>query len=96
MNQVGQPAAPAGTVRPRKPPLMAVERAGLNGRLGAFVTSRVGSMWSVYITIVFVFGWIVLATAGPLRHSDPYPFPFLLFPRRPQLVRAGPAMGAVC
>lgn len=36
-------------------------------------------MWSVYVTIVFVFGWIVLATTGPLRTSDPYPFPFLLF-----------------
>jgi uncharacterized membrane protein len=79
MNQVGQPAAPAGTVRPRKPPLMADEQAGLNGRLGAFVTSRVGSMWSVYITIVFVFGWTVLGATGPLRHSDPFPFPFLLF-----------------
>lgn len=36
-------------------------------------------MWSVYITIGFVSGWIVLATTGPLRKSDPYPFPFLLF-----------------
>jgi uncharacterized membrane protein len=79
MNQVGQPTAPAGTVRPRKPAVKTDEQAGLNGRLGAFVTSRVGSMWSVYTTIVFVFGWIVLATTGPLRHSDPYPFPFLLF-----------------
>jgi uncharacterized membrane protein len=79
MNQDGQPTATVGTVGPRKPPLMAGERLGLNARLGAFVTSRVGSMWSVYITIVFVFGWIVLAASGPLRHSDPYPFPFLLF-----------------
>ena len=49
----------------------------------------------VSFTIVFVFGWIILATAGPLRHSDPYPFPFLLFLGRPQLVRAGPAREAV-
>lgn len=47
--------------------------------MGAFVTRKVGSMWSVYITIVFVFGWIVLATIGPLHKVDPYPFPFLLF-----------------
>jgi uncharacterized membrane protein len=58
---------------------MADEHLGLNGRLGAFVTRKVGSMWSVYITILFVFGWIVLATTGPLHKSDPYPFPFLLF-----------------
>ena len=79
MNPAGQPEAPTGKVPTRKPPLMADERLGLNARLGAFVTSKVGSMWSVYITIVFVSGWIVLATTGPLHKSDPYPFPFLLF-----------------
>jgi uncharacterized membrane protein len=36
-------------------------------------------MWSVYITVALVCGWIVLATTGPLHKSDPYPFPFLLF-----------------
>ena len=34
-------------------------------------------MWSVYITIVFV--WIVVASIGPLHKTDHYPFPFLLF-----------------
>ena len=58
---------------------MADERLGLNARVGVLVTRKVSSMWSVYVTIVFVLGWIVLATSGPLRHSDPYPFPFLLF-----------------
>jgi uncharacterized membrane protein len=48
------------------------EHLGLNERLGAFVTRKVGSMWSVYITIVFMVGWIVLATIGPLNKSDPY------------------------
>ena len=52
---------------------------GLNARLGLFLTSKVGSMWSVYITIVFVFVWIGLASIGPLHKTDPYPFPFLLF-----------------
>jgi len=36
-------------------------------------------MWSVYSTIAFMFGWIVLATIGPLTESDPYLFPFLRF-----------------
>nr|MDQ6948761.1 DUF1003 domain-containing protein [Actinomycetota bacterium] len=40
---------------------------------------EVGSMWSVYITISFVAGWIALATFGPLHRADPFPFPFLLF-----------------
>jgi uncharacterized membrane protein len=80
MNAASAPHEPT-TVRvpPRKPPLMADEHLGFNARLGAFVTREVGSMWSVYITIAFVLGWIVLATFGPLRKSDPYPFAFLLF-----------------
>jgi uncharacterized membrane protein len=70
---------------PRKPALAGDERLGLNARLGAFLTGKVGSMWSVYITITItititiVFVWIVLATAGHLHKSDPYPFQFLLF-----------------
>ena len=64
--------------RPR-PALSADEYIGFNGRLAAALTQRVGSMWSVYFTIAFVLAWIGLATAGPLRSLDPYPFPFLLF-----------------
>jgi uncharacterized membrane protein len=36
-------------------------------------------MWVVYFTIVFMLVWMGLATFGPLRDVDPYPFPFLLF-----------------
>jgi uncharacterized membrane protein len=36
-------------------------------------------MWSVYLTAAIVLAWIVLATWGPLRRLDPYPFPFMLF-----------------
>jgi uncharacterized membrane protein len=59
--------------------MSADEYVGFNGRLAAALTQRVGSMWSVYFTIVFMFGWIGLATFGPLHSVDPYPFPFLLF-----------------
>jgi len=58
---------------------MADEHLGFNGRLGALVTRGVGSMWSVYITLLVVLAWIALATFGPLHKADPYPFPFLLF-----------------
>jgi uncharacterized membrane protein len=58
---------------------MADEGIGLNGRIAAFMTRQVGSMWAVYVTVAFTFAWIGLATWGPLRHVDPYPFPFLLF-----------------
>ena len=62
----------AGSVAPDAD---ADEHLGLNERLAAFVTRKVGSMWSVYITIAVMVGWIVLATIGPLNKSDPYPSP---------------------
>jgi len=55
------------------------EDVGFNGKLAAALTTRVGSMWAVYLTTVFVLSWIGLATWGFLRNLDPYPFPFLLF-----------------
>ena len=35
-------------------------------------------MWSVYITIVFVFVWIGLASIGPVHKTDPYPLLLVL------------------
>jgi uncharacterized membrane protein len=58
---------------------MADEQLGFNARVGARVTRAVGSMWSVYLTLLVVVGWIALATLGPLHTVDAYPFPFLLF-----------------
>jgi uncharacterized membrane protein len=54
-------------------------RIGINAQLAAFTTKKIGSMWSVYVTVSFVTIWMALATWGPLHHSDPFPFPFLLF-----------------
>jgi uncharacterized membrane protein len=61
------------------PARSADEYIGFNGRLAAALTRRAGSMWVVYFTIVFMLVWMGLATFGPLRDVDPYPFPFLLF-----------------
>jgi len=59
----------------------APEAAALHGndRLAATLTTRVGSMWVVYLTTGFVLAWMALATWGPLHRVDSYPFPFLLF-----------------
>jgi uncharacterized membrane protein len=73
------PHTPVVKVPSHKPPVMTDEHLGFNGRLGAFMTREVGSMWLVYISILFVIGWIALATFGPLAKVDPYPFPILLF-----------------
>ena len=61
------------------PVTTAEEQIGVNGAIAAAVTRGVGSMPALYVTLVFVSGWMTLATWGPLHRVDPYPFPFLLF-----------------
>lgn len=61
------------------PVLSADEQVGVNGAIAAALTRWVGSMPALYVVLT-VFGvWTVLATWGPLRQIDPFPFPFLLF-----------------
>jgi uncharacterized membrane protein len=63
------------------PPKVADQHIGLNGRIGAAITRSVGTMWAVYIAVVVMIAWMILAGAawGPLHKIDPYPFAFLLF-----------------
>ena len=63
------------------PPKVADEHVGVNGRLGAAITKRVGTMWAFYIAALTMATWMVLAgfAWGPLHGIDPYPFAFLLF-----------------
>jgi uncharacterized membrane protein len=62
----------------RKPPRVKDQYVGLNGRIGAWLTEEVGSMWAFYAAAVFQFGWMALAQVGIIKF-DPYPFAFLLF-----------------
>jgi uncharacterized membrane protein len=64
---------------PSRPPKVADEHIGFNGRLAALMTKAVGTMWVVYFTTAFVLVWMAVATWGPLHRLDPYPFAFLLF-----------------
>jgi uncharacterized membrane protein len=63
------------------PPKVSDEHVGVNGRLGAAITRRVGTMWAFYIAALTMATWMVLAgfAWGPLHGIDPYPFAFLLF-----------------
>lgn len=63
------------------PPKLADEHIGINGRLGAAITRRVGTMWAFYLAAVTMASWMVLAgfAWGPLHQIDPYPFAFILF-----------------
>src|SRR5205823_5913604 len=71
---------PRVATRTQKGPIrLADQEIGFNGRFAAALTRRVGSMWVVYFTTLFVLVWITLATFGPLRSVDPYPFAFMLF-----------------
>jgi uncharacterized membrane protein len=61
-----------------KPVQGADEHIGFNGRLAAWITAKIGSMWTVYICVAITAIWMLL---GPkqLLGFDPYPYPFLLF-----------------
>src|SRR3982075_4749336 len=62
------------------PPKVADQHVGFNGRLGAAITGRVGTMWAVYIAVAIQVTWMALATIGFWEFKkDPYPFAFLLF-----------------
>lgn len=49
-----------------------------NARVAAWVTARIGSMWTVYICLAVTVIWMVLGSRQVLGF-DPYPYPFLLF-----------------
>ena len=51
-----------------------------NGRLAVWITNKFGSMGMFYILLIWMFGWMILATLGYSYFKlDPYPFTFLLF-----------------
>lgn len=54
------------------------EHVGLNGRLAAWITRKIGSMWTVYLCTAATAGWMLLGSRQ-LLGFDPYPYPFLLF-----------------
>jgi uncharacterized membrane protein len=51
---------------------------GFNERLAAWITAKIGSMWTVYICSAVTVVWAVLG-ARQVLGFDPYPYPFLLF-----------------
>ncbi len=51
---------------------------GLNGRLAAWITRKIGSMWTVYGCAAITATWMILGSRNMLGF-DPYPYPFMLF-----------------
>jgi uncharacterized membrane protein len=60
-----------------QPPPQAMDQVtGVNGRIAAWMTSRLGSMWAFYISAGVQLAWIGLAALG-IQRFDPYPFAFM-------------------
>jgi uncharacterized membrane protein len=56
------------------------EHFGFNGRLAMAITHGFGSMWAFYVLVLWMVGWMVLASLGfSIFKFDQYPFTFLLF-----------------
>jgi uncharacterized membrane protein len=69
---------PRAHARRSTDPGHAGEGASFNERLAAWITARIGSMWTVYICTAITAIWMVLG-ARQVLGFDPYPYPFLLF-----------------
>ncbi len=67
--------------RARKGPHLSTnEHIGVNGKLAVSITKIFGSMGMFYFLVIWMFGWMLLATLGiGFFRNDPYPFTFLLF-----------------
>ena len=59
-------------------PQIGHEYAGASGRLAAWITRRLGSMWTVYACVALTVAWMLLGSRAFLGF-DPYPYPFMLF-----------------
>jgi uncharacterized membrane protein len=64
--------------RVQPPPQAKDQAVDVNGRIAAWITQRVGSMWAFYVAFAIQAVWIGLAIVG-VQRFDPYPFQFLLF-----------------
>jgi uncharacterized membrane protein len=64
--------------RVQPPPQAKDQAVSLNGRIAAWLTQRLGTMWAFYIAAATQLVWIGLAEAR-IQRFDPYPFIFMTF-----------------
>lgn len=64
--------------RVQHPPQAIDQATGVNGRIAAWLTGRLGSMWAFYVAAGTQVVWIGMAESG-LQTFDPYPFAFMSF-----------------
>lgn len=64
--------------RVRHPPKARDQVVSMNGRIAAWLTQRLGSMWTFYTALLTQVVWIGLAMLG-VQRFDRYPFLFMTF-----------------
>ena len=64
--------------RVQAPPQARDQAVSVNGRIAAWLTQRLGSMWAFYLAAGTQVVWIVMAEVG-VQRFDPYPFAFMTF-----------------
>jgi uncharacterized membrane protein len=64
--------------RVQEPPQAQDQAVNLNGRLAAWLTARLGTMWAFYAAAATQLIWIGLFLAH-VQRLDPYPFAFMTF-----------------
>ncbi|MFJ9363661.1 DUF1003 domain-containing protein [Nocardia sp. NPDC101769] len=64
--------------RVQNPPQAADQAVGVNGRIAAWLTVKLGSVWGFYLALGSQAVWILLAETG-IQRIDPYPFAFMSF-----------------
>lgn len=64
--------------RVQSPPQALDHSVGINGRIAAWLTGRLGSMWAFYLAAVTQLLWTGLAAVG-VQRFDKFPFAFMSF-----------------
>jgi uncharacterized membrane protein len=64
--------------RVQAPPQAIDQAVTVNGRIAAWLTNRLGTMWAFYLAAGTQVAWIVLAEVG-IQRFDRYPFLFMSF-----------------
>ena len=64
--------------RVQRPPQVIDQAVSRNGRIAAWLTQRLGTMWAFYAAAGTQVAWIVLVQAG-VQRFDRYPFAFMTF-----------------
>lgn len=79
MSTQGRSSYAPATHEPRNVHLEVHQRMSRQDRIALALTSAVGTMYTVYVLIAVILGWMLIESSQGNAAFDPYPFAFLLF-----------------